>query len=1599
MIRSTGSQVIDGGGSYRIFSGVGIDLSITNCTFQNGLARGGDGADGNNYCGGGGGGAGTGGAVHLEEGSLTLSNCSFNSNIARGGDGGSGTDASSATFTAGGGGGNSLSSGNPEASGANGGGDNAATGFGGGSSVTDMSGGYGGGNGGGSSANAEAGGTNGGDNSDEIGGAGVSGGGSGGGAATANFGGAGGGNGGGNGQTGTVNSTTITSGGGGGPFSGGAGGQGSNTTVADVEEAAGGGGGGYLGGGGGGSGIGAADTSSPGSGGGGGFGAGGGGGGSSLNTGVGDFGRGGNYGGNGGQGNEDDATGGGGGGGAGIGGALYIGKDTSLTVQTACVFSNNSTEGGSGGGGLEPGSNGQAVANDIFLYQGASVEFNGASNYEASYTIDAYFPPPEGFEDGGVIKSGTNTVTLSGENSYVGGTSITGGTLSVSQNSNLGNTNGGISISDATLALTASFNHSRDVALSGTSTISVSTDVNSTFSGFVSGSGTLAVDGDGTLTLTSFNTYTGGTSISSAGVVITDNRNLGNASGSLTFDGGTLQTTADVESTRATTLNAGGGGLSVNTGTTHTFNGAITGNGGLAKTGDGTLILNGTNNYSGGTNLSAGTIHVGTDTRLGSGTLTFLGGTLSTVSATHFDIDNAIALSSSGTVTNAGDIRLTGVISGGDSASLTKSGAGTLTLTNMNTYSGGTTISGGTLVASSSENIGTGLITLNNGTFQTEGNIPSNERRIAVIGDTGSTFSSGAFNSTFGTLSGTGNLTKTGSGTLTLDQQQSNFYSGAVDISEGTLRIEPADTSITFGGNITGSGALEAASTNTVVFSGDLESFTGGIKTLGGTIAFSNSSGTTTIDNDIIGAGSIAKQGAGTLVLSGTNSYGNGTTVSAGTLSISEDANLGDGAGSLTLSGGTLAITGDINTSRALTISGSSGISTGTNSYTQSGSITGTSSLAKTGSGTLTLLGANNTYTGSIEISEGTVAFSESSRRTLGNSISGSGTLSKIGTGMLTVPGSSLDSFSGAISVSAGTFDLSVSSDQSLSNSVSGSGTFTKSGTGTLSVGNTLSGLTGDVEVLNGQLTFTNTSTGGNVIVESSGTLRGTGTIGNNLVVSGAVRPGNSVGTINISGDLTLNNSSTTTIELEDNESSKFIVSGSAAVDGTLVVTPTGSNIDPSSIFTIITAASLSGEFDTFNPPAQFPNAALSYTATSVLLDLGSMIVIPTSIVVGRNNLNLANYLNANSSNSLLTSTVEQLGALSAGPLNTALTSISPLRNSNATFSNQITMFTYNRLTSMRMAEQRVYDKINRPRAYDSLALVADNCETPQRISKTAWCRDQNNHGWVSAFGQYLSFNDKKEGEKFDAAIGGTLIAFDRVFRPGVLGGIGGGYAYNSVTDRTVVGNSQDNLGTLNLYGSLYNYYGYLEAALWGTFNDVQTERTVEYTDFEGIAKGRHDVWQITPHIGAGYNCIFCRKLIEPFVSFDGAVNFEQAYQESGAGSLNMAVESSVPFMLRSEIGIRGYEVRPQTHMTIRTGLSYVNLTPFGTGDVTAAVVGVGGSFFVEAFNKSQNLIAPHFDLIFDYPNSKSFFTISYLGEFGNYYINNDLMVKCGWRY
>jgi fibronectin-binding autotransporter adhesin len=283
--------------------------------------------------------------------------------------------------------------------------------------------------------------------------------------------------------------------------------------------------------------------------------------------------------------------------------------------------------------------------------------------------------------------------------------------------------------------------------------------------------------------------------------------------------------------------------------------------------------------------------------------------------------------STAATVTIGGtgsDSTFTGVIDAGAGVlNLVKTGAGTLTLSGANTYSGKTTVNAGVLSINSDTRLGAApgsnvsdQLILNGGTLAGTATFTIGGTRGTQLGTNGGTISTAAGTTLtmWSPISGTGSLTKTGTGTLLLNSY--NSFNGGFLISEGAV------TTAATVNRFNPSNAITVASSASLTINADqaIGSLAGGgsVSLATGTLTIGGAS-SSTFSGIITGSGGLAKSGAGTLTLSGLNDYSGSTSVTAGNLIVGDGTSGSAANSAFTISGtGSLSGSGTIG---ALTVS------------------------------------------------------------------------------------------------------------------------------------------------------------------------------------------------------------------------------------------------------------------------------------------------------------------------------------------------------------------------------------------------------------------------------------------------------------------------------------------------------------------------------------------------------------------------------------------------------------------------------------------------------------------------------------------------------
>lgn len=697
-----------------------------------------------------------------------------------------------------------------------------------------------------------------------------------------------------------------------------------------------------------------------------------------------------------------------------------------------------------------------ADASLVSLSSGATLAFNRSDALTYGGTVSGA---------GGLTKLGAGTLTLSGSNSYTGGTQINAGALALASADAIGSS-GTISFGGGTLQFSSANTTDYSSRFSTAANQAFALDTNgqnvTVATGLSSTGGTLTKLGSGTLSLSGSNSYTAATTIS-AGV-------LQIGTGGTT---GSLATTSNVSV-------ASGASLAFNRSDALTYGGTVSGAGSVIKLGSNTLTLSAANTFAGGATISDGLVIGSNRSSFGTGTISLgaSGTARLTAAASGTSAHPVPAFYSNGYTNAVSGSGILQLVSGANSYSVNYSGdlssfTGTVSATNASgqyTGIGNTTSPALNLTGSNTKFFVTGpgqflAILTSSGTIvmgelSGDGTIVTTNSATAGLNTTwqiGSLATSSTFSGRFqDNNQGKSILAKVGSGTLTLTG--SSTFSGGTQLNAGTLVVGHANALGT--GTVTlGGGLLQSAVAGTVANPIAIPAASG---------TFDSQSNANTLSGAISGTGSFVKVGSGTLTLSSAaNSFAGTTRIGAGALTVGNaaalsastlDMNAGD-SGTITFNQNSTL--GGLAGSRDLDM-GTRTLSIGNNgqSTTYSGLLSN-GGLTKVGSGTLTLTGSN-AYAGNTTISAGRLALT-------GNGVLGSG--SYAGTIALTNPA-----------------ELFVGSDvnQILSGVISGTGSLTKDGAGTLALpaSNTYAGTT----TVNAGLLTSSSNAGATVRVSSFGT-------------------------------------------------------------------------------------------------------------------------------------------------------------------------------------------------------------------------------------------------------------------------------------------------------------------------------------------------------------------------------------------------------------------------------------------------------------------------------------------------------------------------------
>jgi autotransporter-associated beta strand protein len=1215
----------------------------------------------------------------------------------------------------------------------------------------------------------------------------------------------------------------------------------------------------------------------------------------------------------------------GGGGGAGLGGAVLVTSNGALTLSNVSLTSNQAKGGAgtaatinsSGGGG---GMGGNGALNSVGgggggLLRGTDAGFNGAgggANGGAYGNLSN--GGPGGFGGGGGSSFNPNASSTAGSGGFGGG----GGGAFANNTSTAGSGGyGGGGGAATNVVMAPAIGGDAGFGGGGGGAISfggggVGTAGSGGFGGGAGAEQTPDGGGGGLGAGGAVYVQSGGSVTVSGSLIINGNSvsggsgggpNAGNGSG---FGGGIFfQSTMGTPSTLSLGAGTqtigdvvadyiGSGGLNPSSGSnTSDQGGSLM----LAKTGAGVLMLSGANTYSGGTTVTGSTLVVTnstatgvtvTSSSIGTGALTLDGGTLQVQSGTGpLTFGNGATITTNGATFDANGEQLTwnGVVSNaagippGTPGTLTIAstiGGGVVTLTNANTYTGGTVInSGATLALSGFGDISNSSSVTANGTFDISGTTSSFVPIKTLAGSGQVYLGSNGLVITAGSTEFSGVISDGGNfggleivhGTQTLSGV--NTYLNETQIDSGAKLALKGNGSIAFS-NVAfsgGTGTLDISQANGGTSVGGLFSlFSASRVSLGAqTLTITNGSFFYGViqDGGIAGGtgGGLTIAGNAVQQLGGTNTYTGLTTINA--------------TGELDLINGSGGHTGSIATSKAVINNGIFDISGLGNGVTPVS--TSIQSLSGTNAGAIVFLGVNQlvltnasgTYGGSIQ-----------------DGLLGPGGSLALTGGKEVLTGAS--TYTGPTTVTGGTLQI----DGSITPS-----SVTVNAGGVLDVNGAINGAT-------------------TVTINAGGMLTGNGTVDPLTVAinNGATfAPGNGTpGTSTaITGNLALQSGAIYLVMLNPSVASFANVTGTATLGGAGVNAIYANGSYVSKQYTILTAGSVSGTFGSLvnsNLPANF-STSLSYDPTHAYLDL-TLNFTPGPNFGGGLNGNqqvvahaLSNFFNASGGIPLVFGTLTPAGLTQAsGEL--------------ATGSQQATFDAMNLFLGL-LTDPFVAGRGDgatsgavAPTGYASSQTASAPRDAYAMFTKApvADTFAQRWSVWAAGYGgsQTTDGNAALGSNTATSSIAGTAVGADYRFSPDTLAGFalaGGGTSFS-------VANAGSGHSDLFQAGAFVRHTAgpaYISAALAYGWQDVTTNRTVTIAGTDQLrAEFNANTW--SGRLESGYRYLTPWLGITPyaagqFTTFDLPSYAESALSGASTFALNYSARSVTDS--RSELGIR----------------------------------------------------------------------------------------------
>lgn len=568
----------------------------------------------------------------------------------------------------------------------------------------------------------------------------------------------------------------------------------------------------------------------------------------------------------------------------------------------------------------------------------------------------------------------------------------------------------------------------------------------------------------------------------------------------------------------------------------------------------------------------------------------------------------------------------------------------------------------------------------------------------------------------------------------------------------------------------------------------------------------------------------------------------------------------------------------------------------------------------------------------------------------------------RLDNGTLTVAGTAMTSLDRSVVLESGggTIDINDPTNKvTIAQVISGAGSLTKAGAGTLNLTGTNT-YTGQTVVEDGRLAVNGSIASSSLTtVRNGGTLGGNGTVGDLVVASGGkVAPGNSIGHLT-AGNVTLQSGSVYEAEVDNTGHTDLLTAtGSITIDsGARLSLAANSNYRLLTNYQLLSAAGITGQFDSVASDFAFLTPDLTYTATGI------------SMQVNRNGTGFASV-----------GTTRNRVAAAGG--------IESLGGGNALYDAVLSLNASTADQAFRQVSGEIYPSIVGALAEDS-RFVRDAVEqrlsgvkAPAPTAEQAGQSTSDYQAWSQGFGSKGS-TDGSGVDALDRSTGGLLMGADGMLSDKVRLGLFGGYGRSSFSENGQSASADADSYLLGFYGS--SVLDAVRLSFGGSFgvSSITADRDVAFSSFTNSLHSDYTAMTAQLFGEAAYRVDLGQSMLEPFAGLAQVHVSTNGFHEDG-GVAALSVEGDGYDLTYTNVGLRAATSMDLNGTTVRLKGEAAWRHAFGDVTPEASTSLAGGSAFdVRGASAARDTAVVKAGIDVDLSKDSTMF-VNYVGEFAS---------------